>query len=159
MAYATQMNIEFKGHYLANNREGNWLERTFSIVHSIEKWVRDHSDNRYNMVLAIEEPMIPRFDRVGAASIQNRFLGILLAKMFPFKHHVYLVNPRSVKKVFTGDGNAKKDMLIERALDLYEHSHRTKPGKECIADSIAIAYTCWKYLVYPNLTKGVTRVG
>lgn len=150
-------------HYLTINRDGNWIERTMHVVENFIRCINNDLEQyspdktKYNEVIAIEEPMIPRFDRIGAASIQNRFIGVLLGKLYPFKSSIYLINPRSMKKIFTGSGGASKDDVINKALRYYNHSHRTKPGKECIADAIGIAYSCWAHLLDPNI-KGVNKL-
>lgn len=160
LAECTPRKIKFTRHYLSINRNGNWIERTMHVVENFIRWIDNDIDRAYvndKYLLAIEEPMIPRFDRIGAASIQNRFIGVLLGKLYPFKCSIYFINPRSMKKIFTGNGMASKNEVIDRAVRYYIHNHKTKPGQECIADSIGIAYSCWAYLLDPSL-KGVNKL-
>lgn len=99
--------------------------------------------------VAIEEPMTPAFQRIGGFGKQCKLFGALVHGFCADKQigSIYSINPRSMKKIFTGNGNAQKDRIITRAKLYYNVDSwpMSKADKEALADAIGIGYSLWKH--------------
>lgn len=136
------------------NRPGDWYARCEDITRTMCEWITVYHNLYGKSEIIIEEPVQP-YNRnlFQAQAIQNRFLGMMLARL-PKDCRIYLANPTSVKKCFAGNGRADKDDIVKECATLYKHSHRTQAGKEAIADAVGMAFTLWQYKL-KNIDKGV----
>ena len=127
-----------------------WLNRCDDIVNRIFQWILVNTDETDELHIIVEEPVNMVMQRAWSAAIQNRLFGLLLPKLLLLNQHmrpttIYSIFPTSVKKIFTGSGKAKKEQMIKKA-GMYIKFRKDYPKaiKECIADSVAIAYCGWK---------------
>jgi len=98
--------------------------------------------------VAIEEPFSTPM-RAGSVAKQNRLFGALVNGLCNNRQigDIYSVHPRSMKKIFTGNGNAEKPRIVKRAILYYDVRlwPASKADKEALADAIGIGYSLWKH--------------
>ena len=125
----------------------SWWEKTHDLKIMIHNWIEENTKEHRPFDLAIEEPFVPNFGRVGAYGLQNRFIGMLYTFMrYNFREDVgkiVLVNPRTVKLQLTGKGNATKDDMV-RAATKFARLPRDRMPREAAADAIGVAYAAWE---------------
>jgi Holliday junction resolvasome RuvABC endonuclease subunit len=150
--------IEVLNHCLPKSKETDWWRKAIDIINQVDDWALDQG---FDIDVAIEEPIYSwgRKNPKGFAK-QNLFLGALLMKL-KYCEKVFLVNPKSMKLYFAGNGNADKEDIIIRAQKTYnvskEHLGNMK-NREAISDAIGIAHVCWRHRLSGGI-KGVTLLG
>lgn len=138
--------------YLPKSQYKDWVNVSHDIVSSTIRWFVEFCQSIKDsdiIDLALEEPMIPVFARSGAFAKQNKLYGALVYGFSRIRQigDIYAINPRSMKKVFTGNGNAGKARIVKRARLYYDVNlwPASKADKEALADAIGIGYTLWKH--------------
>ena len=140
-----------------------WLQKCDNLVYRIFNWIINNTNEHDELHIIVEEPVNMMMQRAWSAAIQNRLFGLMLPKFTELNQHlrpttIYSVYPTSVKKLFTGNGRAKKPQIVNKAKKVYTFKkHYSKALTECLADAIAITYCGWR-VCYPDsvMPNGIT---
>ena len=144
--------------------EIDWYDQCQKIVKQLEEVYKGVAFD----TLAIEEPIFSWGRRNPQGFFkQSVLVGMLLNSALitipDFSStaelkNIALINPKTMKLVFTKDGKAKKDAIIEKARHWYSFPETRKVQREAIADAIGIGYTFWRFAQRPQNFKGVTLI-
>ena len=128
-------------------RDVSWWEKTHDLKIMIHNWIEENTKDYRPFDLAIEEPFVPNFGRVGSFGLQNRFIGMLYTFMrYNYREDVgkiLLIHPGTVKMQLTGKGTATKDDMVNAAKKFTRLPKDRKP-REAAADAIGVAYAAWE---------------
>ncbi len=129
----------------------NWYEKCDNLSLRIKNWIIQNTSQLDMIWVMVEEPTNMLQSRAWSAALQNRLLSMMvhnvtLIGMEERTVRVSIIHPMTVKKLFTGKGNADKDDMIDAAKLIYQFKKKwNRKIQEATADAIAIAHCCWLY--------------
>lgn len=165
LAYPKKRRLTIYRHSVIGAEGDNWYEKCDNVVFRMAQWIILNTNHLDPLYVMIEEPINMLQSRAWSAALQNRLLSLIVDKLTNLDHRtvrISIINPLTMKRIFTGSGKASKDQVMEVASGFYRfRNHHTKRIREAIADAIGIAYCCWIYNRAGEdivETKGITRL-
>lgn len=152
LAYPKERGIKVIRHSVFGAEGENWYEKCDDIARRIREWIL-HNTEEYDLIYTmVEEPMNMLQSRAWSAALQNRLLSLIIDRVtgiggdYNRTIKCSILHPMTMKKLFTGNGRAKKPQIIEVANSIYDLT-KIKPvlKKETVADAIGITWCCWLY--------------
>lgn len=138
-------------HFLIAAEGKTWYEKCDFIAEGVSAWILQNTSTYDILHIMVEEPINMMQARAWSAGIQNRLFGRLISclKELNAEDRTVLIStifPKTMKKMYTGYGNASKNDIVDRAAKMYNfRENYSVLNRETLGDAIGICWCSWKF--------------